>query len=174
MSVETLSRSAAVPVSTGRLRAGLAALVATDFALAPLILRLALAVVVFPHGAQKVLGWWGGYGIEGTMGYFASLGLPAVFGALAIASDFLGPLALASGFFGRVAAFGTAMVMLFATLLEHAQYGFFMNWGGNLAGEGYEFHLLGLGIALALMVTGSGALSVDRLLHRRLTGRGEA
>ena len=141
-------------------------LIQTDLSYTLLILRGALAIVIFPHGAQKLLGWYGGAGFDGTMLFFATIGVPAVIAMLVIVSDFFGSLALAVGFIGRLAAFGTTMVMLGAMVLVHGQHGFFLNWNGDQAGEGVQFHLLVLAVAAVLMVKGSGALSVDRLLLR--------
>jgi putative oxidoreductase len=121
---------------------------------------------MFPHGAQKALGWFGGYGYKGTMGYFTSLGFPSPLGVLAISTEFLGSIGLAVGLFTRVAAFGIACVMVGAVLTTHTQHGFFMNWYGNQKGEGFEFHLLVLGIALALILGGGGLWSMDALLVR--------
>jgi len=125
------------------------------------ILRITLAVVIFPHGAQKVLGWFGGHGFKGTMKYFTDSGIPAVFALLAIAAEFLGSLGLAVGLLTRVAAFGIACVMVVAIVTVHWQHGFFMNWYGNQKGEGFEYHLLVLGIAITLITVGAGAWSLD-------------
>ena len=133
-----------------------------------LALRLALAIVIFPHGAQKVLGWFGGYGLAGAMGFLTgALHVPAWLAAIEILAEFAGPVGLAVGLLGRVAAFGIACAMAGAVALVHLRNGFFMNWTGTQHGEGYEFHLLVLALALAVMVRGSGALSLDRLLARR-------
>jgi putative oxidoreductase len=137
----------------------------TDGAVIPLILRLALAVVIFPHGAQKVLGWFGGYGFKGSMAYFKSQGIPALLALLAIAAEFLGPLGLLLGLLTRVAAFGIACVMLVG-LIVHKKHGFFMNWFGNQKGEGFEYHLLALGIAIGLVLGGAGLWSIDTHLAR--------
>lgn len=131
-----------------------------------LLLRLVLAIVIFPHGAQKMLGWYGGHGWKGTMGFFRSQGIPAVFGGLAILAEFLGPWGLVLGLFTRVAAFGVAVTMTVAALKVHRSVGFFMNWGGTLQGEGFEFHILAAGIAVTLMILGGGAWSLDALLFR--------
>lgn len=128
--------------------------------------RLVLGAVVLPHGLQKVFGWFGGYGIDGTLGFFAQLGVPAVLAWLVILSDSLGAVALIAGLGTRLAAFGTAATMLGAILLWHLPHGFFMNWSGSAAGEGFEFHLLALGLALPLVVRGGGAFSADRALAR--------
>ena len=131
------------------------------------ILRLALAIVVFPHGAQKLLGWFGGWGFDGTMSWFASIGVPAFLGILAIAADFGGSLALAAGIGTRVAAFGIGMNMFVATLLVHRANGFFMNWSGTQKGEGFELHILAFAMALALVIGGAGRLSIDRLIAKK-------
>jgi putative oxidoreductase len=139
-------------------------LLQTDDSVVGLILRLTLAVVIFPHGAQKVLGWFGGDGFKNTMQFFTSSGIPMGFALLAMAAEFLGPLGLAVGLLTRIAAFGIACVMLVAIVTVHWQHGFFMNWFGTQQGEGFEYHLLVLGIALALMIMGAGAWSVDGAL----------
>lgn len=144
----------------------LAWLLQTDGTVVPLILRLTLAVVMFPHGAQKVLGWFGGHGFKPTMAYFTKAGIPAPLAFLAITAEFLGPLGLAVGLLTRVAALGIACVMLVAIFTVHAQHGFFMNWQGQQKGEGFEFHLLALGLALALIIGGAGLWSLDALLVR--------
>jgi putative oxidoreductase len=144
-------------------------LVQTEPSYALLVLRVALAIVIFPMGAQKLLGWFGGAGFDGTMQFFSALGVPAGIAVLVIVSDFFGSLALAIGLVGRFAAFGTTMVMLGAMVLVHGQNGFFLNWNRDQAGEGIQFHLLVVAVAVVLMVNGSGAWSMDRLLLRRLT-----
>ncbi len=131
------------------------------------VLRLALAAVIFPHGAQKALGWFGGFGLSATMGFFTGkMGIPPVLAALDIAAEFLGPIALLFGFLTRIAAFGIFVVMATAVALVHHKLGFFMNWFGQLpAGtEGFEYHILALALAFSVMVRGAGALSVDRSL----------
>jgi putative oxidoreductase len=139
----------------------------TTDAIGPAILRWTLAVVLFPHGAQKLLGWFGGHGFQGTMGYLTDgIGLPWVIALLVIVIEFFGPLGLALGLLSRPAAFGIASVMVGAVATTHWPHGFFMNWAGNQAGEGFEYHLLVLGIALALMIEGGGAFSLDRRLSR--------
>jgi len=144
------------------------ALFKTDDDSASLILRVMLGVVFFPHGAQKVLGWFGGFGLEGTLGFFTqTMGLPLAVAALVIAAEFLGSLGLITGLLTRLAAFGILCVMTGAIFLVHLPNGFFMNWSGNQAGEGYEYHLLAIAIALALMFKGGGRWSLDRLIARR-------
>lgn len=144
-------------------------LIKTENDVAALFLRLFLGVVMFPHGAQKVLGWYGGNGFSGTMGFFTTkMGIPYVLALLVIAAEFLGALGLIFGLLTRVAAFGVFSVMVGAIYLVHWKFGFFMNWAGKNPGEGYEFHLLVIAIAFALMMKGGGALSVDRLISREL------
>ena len=130
------------------------------------ILRLALGAVFFAHGAQKMLGWWGGRGFSATMNGFEHTGIPAVFAFLAIAAEFFGGIGLMLGLLGRVAAFGIACVMVVAIAKVHAVNGFFMNWAGRQKGEGFEFHVLVLAMTAAIMIAGSGAWSVDRMLSR--------
>jgi putative oxidoreductase len=135
------------------------------------ILRLVLGVVIFAHGAQKLLGWFGGYGYRGTMGFFTQMRIPAPLAFLAIMAEFLGGLGLIVGFLSRIAAFGIFCNMLVAVLLVHRQFGFFANWGGQQKGEGFEFHLLALAIALVIMIAGGGALSVDAAISGTATHR---
>jgi putative oxidoreductase len=136
---------------------------------APAVLRVTLGAVILPHGLQKVFGWFEGFGLAATFDFFAGLGVPAPVAALVIASDLVGSLLLIVGLGTRVAAAGAGLVMLGATLLYHAPNGFFMNWGGQARGEGFEFHLLAIGIATALMITGGGRASVDGWLTKRLS-----
>lgn len=142
-------------------------LVATGDSVAPLFLRLALGVMILPHGLQKTLGWFGGYGFTGTMNYFTqSFGAPWIFGLLAILAESIGGVMLLAGLGTRVAAAGVGTVMLVAAT-QHGANGFFMNWFGNQKGEGVEFFLLAFGIAAALFVQGGGRGSVDAALARR-------
>jgi putative oxidoreductase len=138
-------------------------IVATNHDYATTILRLTLGVVFFAHGAQKMLGWFGGYGFSGTMSFFTgSMHIPSFFAFLAIAAEFFGGVGLIFGFLTRVAAFGIFTNMIVAIAMVHRHVGFFMNWSGQQKGEGYEYHLLVLAIAMYLMIRGGGAASVDR------------
>lgn len=137
-------------------------LMQTDEDVGLLIVRLTLGLVMFPHGAQKMLGWFGGGGFAGTMQGMTSMGLPAVAVFLVILAEFFGSISLISGFLGRVGALGILCVMLGAIFMVHLPNGFFMNWMGNQKGEGYEYHLLAIGMALAILIKGSGSLSIDR------------
>lgn len=140
-------------------------LIKTDNDIATMVIRVALGAVFFPHGMQKLFGWFGGYGFTGSMGFFTSnLHIPALFAFLAIMAEGLGSLGLITGLLTRVAAFGVGVNMVVAVYMLHWQNGFFMNWFGNQKGEGFEFHLLVIGMAIALMIKGGGALSVDRAL----------
>lgn len=150
----------------------LARLTATDRNLTPVILRVALGLVIFPHGAQKMLGWFGGYGYTPTVEAFQSMfRLPAAITTLVILVEFFGGLALITGAFSRLAAAGVAAVMLGAVAQVHARNGFFMNWAGTQPGEGFEYHLLAIGLATAVMLLGSGAFSIDRAIAHQATSR---
>lgn len=131
------------------------------------VVRVALGLVMLPHGAQKVLGWFGGHGFAGTMQHFTEgMGIPYLFALLAIVAEFFGSLGLIVGLLTRVAAFGVGATIGVAAFLVHLQNGFFMNWSGKQAGEGFEFHLLVVGMALALVIDGGGRFSLDRALAR--------
>lgn len=143
-------------------------LMATDDDVTAFVLRIFLGLVFFPHGAQKVFGWFGGMGFSGTMEAFTvKAGIPAVLAFLAIMSESAGVLALFAGLFTRVAALGIAVNMIVCALANHLQHGFFMNWFGAQKGEGVEFHLLAVGIAAALLIKGGGLWSLDRALTRK-------
>lgn len=133
-----------------------------DFTLT--ILRLLVGIVFFAHGAQKMLGWFGGYGFHGTMGFFTHSGIPAPLAFLAICAEFFGGLGLLVGLLSRIAAFGIMCNMIVAILTIHIHNGFFMNWFGNQKGEGYEYHLLAIAGLLVILIKGAGALSIDRAL----------
>ncbi len=136
---------------------------------ATMILRVLLGVVFFPHGMQKLFGLFGGYGFSGTYGFFTgSLGIPAIFAVLAILAEGLGCLGLLSGFLTRLSAFGIGTNMVVAVLMIHHKFGFFMNWDGKQPGEGIEYHILAIAIALALVIRGGGKWSVDRAIAKGL------
>jgi len=134
-----------------------------DFTLT--VLRVVLGVVFFAHGAQKMLGWFGGRGFGDSMVFFTQkLGIPGPIAAGAIVIEFFCGLALIVGLLGRIATLGIIAKMIVAIQGQALRNGFFMNWSGSDRGEGYEFHLLVIALALAILIKGSGALSVDRLL----------
>ncbi len=136
-----------------------------SFDLVLLALRFTLGAVVVAHGAQKLLGWFGGYGFKGTMDYFTrTLGFPALLGFLAIVAEFFGSLSLVAGLFTRVAALGVGIVLLTAAYTVHRRNGFFMNWFGNQEGEGVEYFVLAAAIVLVLLVAGGGTWSLDHAL----------
>ena len=142
---------------------------ATDDRWTGLILRLTLGLVMFPHGAQKLLGWFGGFGFDGTMGFFTQkMGLPWIIAFLVIMGEFFGSLTLIVGFFTRFVAASFVVIMVGAITTSHLAHGFFMNWSGQQQGEGYEYHLLVIGMSVALMLTGAGQLSVDRMVAQRI------
>lgn len=134
---------------------------------AALIARLALGTTVFVHGAQKLFGWFGGYGYEGTMGFLTGqVGLPYFMALLVILIESVGALMIIAGIFTRFAALGVFGLFAIITLKFHSANGFFMNWAGNQKGEGIEYFVLLLGMALALIVTGGGKASVDASLAK--------
>jgi len=148
-------------------------LFSTSNSFALTILRLALGIEFFAHGSQKALGWFGGYGFSGTMNMFEQhMGIPAFFAFLAIMAEFLGGIGLILGCLGRVAAFGITINMLVAIFKVHIHNGFFANWSGQQKGEGVEYHVLAIAALLVILISGSGALSVDRLIARSLSGAG--
>lgn len=142
-------------------------LINTDDNWASLIARVVLGLVILPHGLQKLLGLFGGAGFTGTMGYFTSQGMPTVIAFLVIIGESFGALGLITGFIGRFCAFGIMLIMLGAMFMVHFKAGFFMNWTGQQQGEGFEYHLLTLGLGLIVLLKGSGAFSIDRILSKR-------
>jgi putative oxidoreductase len=129
------------------------------------VARVALGAVMLPHGAQKLLGWFGGYGFPGTMGFLTTqVGLPYPIALLVILTESIGALFLVLGLASRVMAAGVAAVMVGAIATVHLANGFFMNWSGAQKGEGFEYHILAIALALVVMLRGSGAASVDRAL----------
>ena len=143
---------------------------ATDKNFSTTILRVMLGAVMFPHGAQKLLGWFGGRGYEATIKSFTTgnLHLPELLAVLVVLAESVGALALVAGFFTRLAALAIAVDMACAVILVHSKIGFFMNWSGTGKGEGYEYHLLMIAIALAVMIKGGGLWSVDGVIAKRL------
>jgi putative oxidoreductase len=129
-------------------------------------LRLVLGVVFFAHGAQKLLGWFGGFGFQGTMAAMHQAGVSTPLFLLIVAIEFFGGLGLIFGFLARIPAFGVVVLMIGAIFMFHLPNGFFMNWYGNQKGEGIEYHLLAIAIGAAILVRGAGAYSVDRALSK--------
>lgn len=140
-------------------------LLQTDDSLTAFIVRITVALVILPHGAQKLLGLFGGYGFKATMNYFTSSGTPAILAFLVIFTESIGALLILFGFTTRLWAAMLTVIMLVAITIHQAN-GFFMNWTGTQAGEGFEYHLLVIGINLALIIKGAGRWSVDRQLSK--------
>lgn len=134
-------------------------------------LRVVAGSVMFAHGAQKVLGWYGGPGFGGSLQGLTGMGIPEPLALVAIFTEFFGALALVAGLLGRIAALGIAIEMIVAVALVHLPNGFFMNWTGNAAGEGFEYHILLIGLIVPVVLRGSGAWSVDHWLERWWTTR---
>lgn len=129
------------------------------------VVRLVLGIVFFAHGAQKLLGWFGGYGYTGTMQMFVhGMGIPAPLAVLAIMAEFLGGIGLIVGLLSRIAVIGIGINMLVAMFMIHIHVGFFMKWAGTQKGEGFEYHLLALTLCFVILIKGSGAASLDRML----------
>ena len=141
-------------------------LLATSNDLTLTIVRLVLGMTFFAHGAQKMLGWFGGYGFQGTIHFFSQVGLPAVVTVLIMVTEMFGGLGLIFGFLTRIPALGIGVEMIGATFMVHLPNGFFMNWAGNQKGEGFEYHLLAIAMAATLLLRGAGAYSVDRTLSK--------
>jgi putative oxidoreductase len=146
-------------------------LFATDKGFSGTVLRVLLGIVIFPHGAQKLLGWFGGGGFTASMRWFeSSFHIPTIFALLAILAESVGAVALIAGFFTRIAALAISVNMLVAVALVHGKVGFFMNWGGTAKGEGFEYHILAVAIGVALMIRGGGRWSVDGVIAKKLKG----
>ncbi len=147
----------------------------TDDSITHLILRVTLGCVFFFHGGQKLMGWFGGHGFDGTMGYFTqNLGIPALIAFLVIIGESFGALGLITGFLTRLSAAGVACIMLGAIAMIHQGNGIFMNWAGQLTNwedrvtvEGFEYHLLALAIAIPLIIYGGGKFSVDQIVEKK-------
>lgn len=136
----------------------------TDNSPVQFFIRIALGLVMFPHGAQKVLSWFGGPGPMKTLQTFSAIGFPVWWTVTLMIFELIGSVLLVAGFLTRLWAIGIGTALAICMFTSHAQYGFFMNWLGRQKGEGFEFHILILGITIALIVRGGGALSVDRTL----------
>jgi len=141
----------------------------TDKGLSGTILRVLLGIVIFPHGAQKLLGWFGGGGFNASMRMFESnFNIPTIFALLAILAESVAAVALIAGFFTRIAALAISVNMLVAVALVHWKVGFFMNWMGTGKGEGFEYHILAVAVGVALMIKGGGRWSVDGVIAKKL------
>lgn len=134
-----------------------------------LIARLSLGIVILPHGAQKVLGLFGGHGLAATVGHFQSMGMPLVLALLVISAEFIGSLGMIIGLGTRFMAFSIFVTFFGAMFIGgHADHGFFMNWMGNQAGEGIEYFIMLLGLAIIGMIGGAGKCSVDAWIDKKI------
>ncbi|MBX3262040.1 MAG: DoxX family protein [Labilithrix sp.] len=141
--------------------------IATDDRIAPAVARLALGLVMLPHALQKVLGWFGGPGLSGAYSAFTTkMGIPGPLAFLAIAAELLGAVGLVLGLLTRAAAAAIVAVMLGAVAIVHLPHGFFMNWSGQQAGEGFEYHVLAIALGVVCLIAGGGRASIDRALMR--------
>lgn len=142
---------------------------ATDKSFAETVLRVMLGAVMFSHGAQKLLGWFGGRGFEATITSFTGrMHIPELVAILVVLTESFGAAALVLGLFTRLAALAITVDMACAVILVHLKNGFFMNWSGTAKGEGFEYHLLMIAIGLALLIKGGGRWSVDGAIAKRL------
>jgi len=151
------------------LSTALAKITATTADPAPAVARVALGLVLLPHGLQHNLGWFGGYGFSGTLGWMTgTLGFSAPLAAVGLGVELVAPLLLLVGFGGRATAAALFAFMAFAAS-THVTNGFFMNWYGKLTTgqEGFEYHLLALALAAVVVLKGMGAFSLDRALFAR-------
>ena len=142
-------------------------ILATDPDWVPTLARFVLGIIFFAHGAQKVLGWFGGQGLKQTLRTLKEyVGLPAIAALAAVGAEMFGGAALILGFLGRISALGIAVIMLSAIFMVHGRYGLFMNWVGDRKGHGIEYHLLAIALAVVIIAEGSGAFSLDGLLSK--------
>ena len=130
--------------------------------------RLLLGIVFFAHGAQKLLGWYGGFGFSATVGAFLKMGMPLAIAYFAIFVEFFGGLSMIFGLLSRLGGLGIAAEMCGAVATVHFHNGLFMNWYGMQKGEGFEYHLLAIAIAVLIMIRGAGALSLDRMIAGKI------
>ena len=142
------------------------ALLGTKEDVGAFLARITLGIVILPHGLQKLLGMFGGAGFSGTVEFFVSSGIPAFVAILIIIGESFGALSLILGFLSRIAALGITLIMLGAIFMVHLPNGFFMNWFGSNAGEGYEYHILAVGLGLIVLIKGGGMWSVDRAIAK--------
>jgi putative oxidoreductase len=133
-----------------------------------LFARLFLGIVILPHGLQKLLGMYGGGGYEATLAYFVKGGIPEFIAFLIIIAESIGAIGLIIGFLGRICALAIIVIMTGAIFSVHTKYGFFMNWSGAQSGEGYEYHLLAIGLGLVVLFGGSGRWSLDKFITSRM------
>lgn len=143
-------------------------LITTDDSWTLFVARLTLGIVIFPHGAQKILGIWGGHGLQAVMDAFNQwFGIPSFLTMLVAFAEFFGMIALVLGFCSRFMAGSLALVMLGAIYFVVNDH-FFMNWYSEQRGEGFEFHLLAIGLSIVIMIGGSGKFSFDQWLMKKL------
>ena len=135
--------------------------------LGSLIARITAGIIILPHGLQKLLGLYGGYGFSATLDFFTTMGIPKIIGFLIISGESIGAFLLIIGLLGRISALGLILIMLGAIFMVHLQYWLFMNWFGNQAWQGYEFHLLVIGLSLIVLLKGSGKWSLDQFIFNK-------
>jgi len=144
------------------------AVLATHPSWSLLVVRIALGVVFFAHGSQKVMGWFEGPGLAGAIKMFQGMGIPPAATVAAAFVEFLGGFGLLVGLLARPAAIGIIVVMLVAIAKVHGKHGFFLNLGVPGKGPGFEFNFALIGMALAILIGGAGVFSVDRSIYLTL------
>jgi putative oxidoreductase len=142
-------------------------LTTTQSATSPFILRLIFAIVLWPHGAQLLLGLFGGPGYANSMAMFGMFGLPSIVSFLVIFLQFFGSLFILLGLFTRLATAATIILFIGMIVKAHLSFGFFMDWTGTLQGEGFEYHILAIGILVSLTITGAGKYSIDGWISKQ-------
>jgi len=134
------------------------------------IARVVLGIIFCGHGAQKMLGWYGGPGLASTMRTFTEhLHLPSTLAFLVIAGELISGVGLIVGLFSRIAALFIVLTMMGAIATVHFRFGLFMDWFGSQKGHGIEYHLLAIALALVVVVKGAGAFSLDGLVHQHVS-----
>lgn len=133
-----------------------------------IVARLTLGLIMFPHGAQKMIGVFGGYGFSRTMNFFTGvMHLPWIISLLVILIEFFGPIFLIVGFASRIVSWLLIALFIGMIVTSHFSNGFFMNWFGNQKGEGFEYHLLYIGLAVVMLINGSGKISIDEIIRKK-------
>ncbi len=126
------------------------------------VIRITLGLIILPHGAQHLLGWFGGFGFSGFTGWLIEVKhLPSVIAYMVPFIEIITPFFLILGYKSRIVSIIVFILFVGIIFADHIDKGFFMNWIGNIKGEGYEYHLLILSMCVSLLLSGSGKKSLD-------------